>query len=330
MMSPMSAEATVVRNYLDWVLALPWEDKTEDKLDIDEAEQILDRGPLRPAEGQGAHPRVPRRAGARDEAQGADPVPRRPAGRRQDLARAFDRARDRPQVRAPVARRRARRGRDPRPPPHLHRRAARQDHPVAQEGRDRRTRCSCSTRSTRCRSTSAATRRRRCSRCSTPSRTHVQRPLSRPRLRSVGGHVHHDGQLRCTRSRCRCRTAWRSSSCPATPNGRSSRSPAVPDPEAARGNGVKDVDVEFTDEGAPRRSSTTTRRKPACGTSSARSRRCCRKIAKDVARTAGKARGPDVRVIAAEASARVPRRRASSARRGARRKTRSASRTAWR
>ena len=94
-----------------------------------------------------------------------------PARRRQDLARQVDRPRDGPQVRAPVARRRARRGGDPRPPPHVHRRAARQDHPVAEEGRARATRSSCSTRSTRCRPTSAATPRRRCSRCSTPSRT---------------------------------------------------------------------------------------------------------------------------------------------------------------
>jgi ATP-dependent Lon protease len=42
MMSPMSAEATVVRNYLDWFLALPWFEYTEDKLDIDEAERILE------------------------------------------------------------------------------------------------------------------------------------------------------------------------------------------------------------------------------------------------------------------------------------------------
>ena len=41
-MSPMSAEATVVRNYLDWVIALPWEDKTEDRNDINEAQTILD------------------------------------------------------------------------------------------------------------------------------------------------------------------------------------------------------------------------------------------------------------------------------------------------
>jgi ATP-dependent Lon protease len=42
MMSPMSAEATVVRNYIDWILALPWYEYTRDKLDIGEAEKILE------------------------------------------------------------------------------------------------------------------------------------------------------------------------------------------------------------------------------------------------------------------------------------------------
>jgi len=42
MMSPMSAEATVVRNYIDWVIGLPWTQMTKDKLDIREAEAILD------------------------------------------------------------------------------------------------------------------------------------------------------------------------------------------------------------------------------------------------------------------------------------------------
>jgi ATP-dependent Lon protease len=42
MMSPMSAEATVVRNYIDWILSLPWYEYTDDKLDIAEAERILD------------------------------------------------------------------------------------------------------------------------------------------------------------------------------------------------------------------------------------------------------------------------------------------------
>jgi len=42
MMSPMSAEATVVRNYIDWILGLPWNECTDDKLDIVEAEKILE------------------------------------------------------------------------------------------------------------------------------------------------------------------------------------------------------------------------------------------------------------------------------------------------
>ncbi len=42
LMSPMSAEATVVRNYIDWLLSLPWYDRTKDKLDIDAATQILE------------------------------------------------------------------------------------------------------------------------------------------------------------------------------------------------------------------------------------------------------------------------------------------------
>lgn len=42
LMSPMSAEATVVRNYIEWLLSLPWHDKTRNKMDIDEAERILD------------------------------------------------------------------------------------------------------------------------------------------------------------------------------------------------------------------------------------------------------------------------------------------------
>ncbi len=41
MMSPMSAEATVVRNYIDWVLSLPWQEYAEEKHDIQFAEDIL-------------------------------------------------------------------------------------------------------------------------------------------------------------------------------------------------------------------------------------------------------------------------------------------------
>ncbi len=42
MMSPMSAEATVVRNYIDWIISLPWHERTKTKLNIEEAEAILE------------------------------------------------------------------------------------------------------------------------------------------------------------------------------------------------------------------------------------------------------------------------------------------------
>ena len=41
MMSPMSAEATVVRNYIDTVLSLPWKDKSEVNSDIAHAQKYL-------------------------------------------------------------------------------------------------------------------------------------------------------------------------------------------------------------------------------------------------------------------------------------------------
>jgi ATP-dependent Lon protease len=41
-MSPMSAEATVVRNYLDWLLSLPWGKKSKIKYDLHFAEKVLD------------------------------------------------------------------------------------------------------------------------------------------------------------------------------------------------------------------------------------------------------------------------------------------------
>ncbi len=41
-MSPMSAEATVVRNYLDWLLSIPWNKKSKVKKDLVQAQEILD------------------------------------------------------------------------------------------------------------------------------------------------------------------------------------------------------------------------------------------------------------------------------------------------
>jgi ATP-dependent Lon protease len=42
MMHPTSAEATVVRNYIDWILGLPWQEHTEESYDLKKAEEILD------------------------------------------------------------------------------------------------------------------------------------------------------------------------------------------------------------------------------------------------------------------------------------------------
>lgn len=42
-MSPMSAEATVVRNYLDWILNVPWSERSKIKKDIKSAKSVLDK-----------------------------------------------------------------------------------------------------------------------------------------------------------------------------------------------------------------------------------------------------------------------------------------------
>ena len=42
-MPPMSAESTVSRNYLDWLLAVPWKEKTEEVRDIRAAQEVLDQ-----------------------------------------------------------------------------------------------------------------------------------------------------------------------------------------------------------------------------------------------------------------------------------------------
>jgi ATP-dependent Lon protease len=41
MMHPTSAEATVVRNYVDWIISLPWGERSEERFDLTEAERVL-------------------------------------------------------------------------------------------------------------------------------------------------------------------------------------------------------------------------------------------------------------------------------------------------
>ena len=86
--SPQSAEYPVIRTYLDWIITLPWTVSSDDNLDVAARPRDPRPRPLRPREGQGPHPRVPRGAQAQGRPARADPLLRRPARRRQDQPRA--------------------------------------------------------------------------------------------------------------------------------------------------------------------------------------------------------------------------------------------------
>ncbi len=153
------------------------------------------RRSLRPRQGQGTHPRISGRAAARRQDEGADPVPRRPAGRRQDLARQVDRQGHGPRICAHEPRRRARRSGNPRPPAHLYRLDAGQGDPVDEEGQERQPALPAG----RDRQAGRGLARRSFERVARSARPraepHLQRSLSGGRFRSVGCDVHHHGEL---------------------------------------------------------------------------------------------------------------------------------------
>ena len=107
-MPPMSAESTVSRNYLDWLLAVPWKKKSKEIRDLAFAQQVLesDHYGLEKIKERILEFLAVRRL-VKDP-KGSILCFRRSPRRRQDFARHVHRQGHRTQVRAPVARRSAR------------------------------------------------------------------------------------------------------------------------------------------------------------------------------------------------------------------------------
>ena len=234
--SDQSPEAGWIRTWLDTVLELPWNVTTEDSTDVDGAREVLDADHHglddvkdRIVEYLAVRARRAERGlqvvGGRGS--GAVLAAGRPARRRQDLARGVRRPRAGPQVRPRRPRRRPRRGRDPRPPAHLRRRAARPHRPRHQGGRlDEPGRAARRGRQGRRR----LPRRpgRGAARGARPgAEPHVPRPLPRGRPRPVRRAVPRHRQRGRARSRRRCWTGWSWSRSTATPRTRRSPSPAT-------------------------------------------------------------------------------------------------------
>ena len=120
-MTGASPEYQMIRTYLDWLLDIPWSVMTTDRLDPVEARRVLDEDHY---DLDKVKERIVEYLAVRKmkgDMKGPILCFVGPARRRQDVARPVDRARDGAQVRPHLAGRRARRGRDPRAPPHLHR-----------------------------------------------------------------------------------------------------------------------------------------------------------------------------------------------------------------
>ena len=196
-----NAESATIRTYLDWLLAVPWSKRSDERLDpvyarevLDADHEGLDEVKKRITEYLAVRKLRAERGMVDTRRSGVDAHADRTAGNRQDVDWRVDRQGDRTPVRAHVARRAPRRGGDPRPSPHLHRRAARTagagaarcrhhesgDH--ARRGRQARRRLAR-------RSVGGAARSAR-----PGAESLVPRSLPRRRARSVARAVHRDRQ----------------------------------------------------------------------------------------------------------------------------------------
>ena len=199
-LQPAMAEYGVVRTYLEWIASLPWDTSTEDNLDLAHARRVLDADhydieQVKERILEFLAVRSLMAATATEAPAGRlDPDLRRPSRRRQDLAGALGGPRAGPHVRAHQRRRHARRGRDPRPPAHLHRRHARRDHPRAARRRGQQP----AVHDRRDRQDGLGLPRRPVQRDARGPRPRAERHLPRSLpgspVRPLRGHVHHHGQ----------------------------------------------------------------------------------------------------------------------------------------
>ena len=202
-MGDSSGESSMIRTYLDWLIAVPWSKRSEERLDPNHAREVLDADHAgledvkdRITEYLAVRKLRQDRGIEEDTALRRDPHPDRPARHGQDVDRRVDRPRDRPRVRPHVAGRRARRGRDPRPPAHLHRRAPGPARPRAARRRDDEP----GDHARRGRQGRRRLARRpvvRAARGARPGPERlVPRSLPRRRARPLGGALHRDGERR--------------------------------------------------------------------------------------------------------------------------------------
>ena len=115
----------MTRTYIEWLSELPWSKSTKDNLDLKAAARILDEDHYDLEKVKERILEYPGRQETEEVDEGADPLLRGAAGRRQDVAREVHRAGHGPAVRPDIPGRAARRGGDPRSPPHLRGRVCR-------------------------------------------------------------------------------------------------------------------------------------------------------------------------------------------------------------